>query len=205
MATPHLTTPSRPRGPRISAEERRAEVIEAAVTAFASGGYAGTSTETIARLAGVSQPYVFRLFGSKQDLFLAAVGRAFARVTITFELAARAPAAEPGPPAARLHDLPTGMHPILAAMALAYGRLLADRSLLRIQLQAYAASDDPVVGAFVREKYATLVHRVSQLSGVPAAELRTFFAEGMLLTVAAALDLTDADVAWTRMCGGGSA
>ena len=195
MVPAHPTPARRARGPRISAEERRAEVVEAAVTAFAASGYAGTSTETIADLAGVSQPYVFRLFGSKQDLFLAAVDRAFERITIAFESAARTPAAV----------VPPGMHPVLASMGEAYHRLLADRSLLQLQLHAYAASGDPVVGAFVRERYATLVRRVSEISGVPAAELRSFFAEGMLLTVAAALDLTDAGLAWTRLCDGGSA
>ncbi len=195
MVPAHPTTARRARGPRISADERRAEVVEAAVSAFAASGYAGTSTETIADLAGVSQPYVFRLFGSKQELFLAAVDRAFERVTIAFESAARTPATV----------VPPGMHPVLASMGEAYHRMLADRSLLQLQLHAYAASGDPVVGAFVRERYATLVRRVSEISGVPAAELRSFFAEGMLLTVAAALDLTDAGLAWTRMCDGGSA
>ncbi len=194
MVAAHPSNTRRERGPRISADERRAEIIEAAVTAFAASGYAGTSTETIADLAGVSQPYVFRLFGSKQDLFLAAVDRAFERVTLAFEAAARTPVGK----------LP-GMSPILGSMGLAYHRLLADRSLLRIQLQAYAASGDPVVGAFVRQRYAALVHRVSDLSGVPAAELRSFFAEGMLMTVAASLDLTDADIAWAVMCDGGPA
>jgi AcrR family transcriptional regulator len=194
MATTYPTTTRRARGPRISADERRAEIVEAAVTAFAANGYAGTSTETIADLAGVSQPYVFRLFGSKQELFLAAVDRAFGRVTLALEVAARTPVGE----------IP-GLHPILGSMARAYQRLLTDRSLLRIQLHAYAASGDPVVGAFVRQRYAALVHRVSDLSGVPAAELRGFFAEGMLMTVAASLDLTDADVAWTVMCDGGPA
>lgn len=195
MVPAHPTTGRRARGPRISADERRVEVVEAAVSAFAASGYAGTSTETIADLAGVSQPYVFRLFGSKQELFLAAVDRAFERVTIAFESAARTPTAV----------VPPGMHPVLASMGEAYHRMLADRSLLQLQLHAYAASGDPVVGAFVRERYATLVRRVSEISGVPTAELRDFFAEGMLLTVAAALDLTDAGLAWTQMCDGGSA
>ena len=194
MPTTYPILPGRSRGPRISADERRAEIVEAAVTAFAASGYAGTSTETIADLAGVSQPYVFRLFGSKLDLFLAAVDRAFERVTLAFEAAAGAP----------VEEIP-GMHPILGSMALAYHRLLSDRSLLRVQLQAYAASGDPVVGPFVRDRYAALVHRVSDLSGVPTGQLRSFFAEGMLLTVAASLDLTDADIAWTLMCDGGSA
>jgi AcrR family transcriptional regulator len=172
------------------ADERRAEVIEAAVRAFASGGYAGTSTEEIARLAGVSQPYLFRLFGTKQDLFIAAVGRAFERIRIAFEEGARHP----------VPDLPDGYDPVLAGIGRAYGDLLADTSVLRIQLHAFSACDDPTIRVFVRREFAGLVQRVSELSGVRAAELRPFFADGMLLNVAAAMELTEAEVAWERIC-----
>jgi len=56
--------------PRMSAEQRRAEIIEAARYEFADHGLHGTSTEDIARRAGISQPYIFRLFGTKKELFL---------------------------------------------------------------------------------------------------------------------------------------
>ncbi len=174
----------------MSADDRRAEVIEAAVRAFGSGGYAGTSTEEIARLAGVSQPYLFRLFGTKRELFIAAVGRAFERIRLAFEEGARHPVA----------GLPADVDPVLAGIGRAYGDLLADTSLLRLQLHAFAACDDPAIRSFVRREFAELVHRVSGLSGVAAADLRAFFAEGMLLNVAAAMELTEADVAWDRIC-----
>lgn len=180
-------------GPRLTADERRTEVIEAAVLAFGVGGLAGTSTEEIARLAGVSQPYLFRLFGTKQELFLAAVGRMFERISLAFEDAARRPAL----------DAPPGYSAILLSIGRAYGDLLADRSLLRLQLHSFAACDDPVVRDFVRQRFAGLVARVAELSGMPLIELRAFFAEGMLLNVAAAMDLTEADVAWERICQGG--
>ncbi|HEY6060100.1 MAG TPA: helix-turn-helix domain-containing protein, partial [Gemmatimonadales bacterium] len=70
---------------RISAEERREVVIKAATTEFAATGYAGTSTESIARRAGVSQPYLFQLFGTKRDLFLAVVRACFGRCRGVFE------------------------------------------------------------------------------------------------------------------------
>src|SRR4051794_38821337 len=73
--------------PRLTADERRAEIIDAAVKAFAQGGLDGTSTDDIARIAGVSQPYLFRLFGTKRDLFLAAVGRCFDRIGEAFDAA----------------------------------------------------------------------------------------------------------------------
>jgi AcrR family transcriptional regulator len=181
--------------PRLTADERRADVIEAAVRAFASGGLHGTSTEEVARLAGVSQPYLFRLFGSKHELFLAALARMFERIRTTFTEAARHP-----------HEGDLGGHdPVLAAMGRAYGDLLADRSLLRLQLHAFAACDDPVIRDFTRREFARLAAVVSELSGVPASQLREFFAEGMLLNAAAAMDLTEADVAWQRICEGGPA
>src|SRR3954469_11409015 len=81
-------------GPRLSADERRADIVEAAVKAFAAGGLHGTSTEDVARLAGVSQPYLFRLFGTKKDLFLAAVDRSFSRIEAMFEDAAAHPVSD---------------------------------------------------------------------------------------------------------------
>jgi len=184
--------PARPRAAgRLHADERRAEVVEAAITAFAEGGYAGTSTEEIARIAGVSQPYLFRLFGSKQALFMAAVGRGFERTRLAFADAAK-------------HPLPvTDFHPVLAAIGNRYAELLSDRTLLRLQLHAYAASSDPVIRAFVRTEFARLIASVAESSGVPVADLRDFFAQGMLMNLAAALELTEADVAWQRMCEGG--
>ena len=56
---------------RMTASERRTAVLAAAITEFARSGYAGTSTDAIATRAGISQPYLFRLFGTKKDLFVA--------------------------------------------------------------------------------------------------------------------------------------
>ena len=73
---------------RKSAEERRDEILEAAMVEFAERGLHGASTEAIARRAGISQPYVFRLFGSKKDLFKASVARCFRETLETFQRAA---------------------------------------------------------------------------------------------------------------------
>ncbi len=179
-------------GHRLSADERRADVIEAAVRAFASGGLHGTSTEDVARLAGVSQPYLFRLFGTKKELFLAAVDRSFARIESMFEDAAAHP----------LADLPHEFNPVLASIGRRYGSLLADQSLLRMQLHAFAASDDAEIRDFVRQRFSGLIALVSERSGVPATELRDFFAQGMLMNVAAAMQLDDSELAWDVMCEG---
>src|SRR5262245_62640787 len=75
-------------GVRMSAAERRELVLEAAVAEFALHGMAGTSTEDVARRAGISQPYLFRLFPTKKALFLALVERCYLRIEEAFIAAA---------------------------------------------------------------------------------------------------------------------
>ena len=158
---------------RKSAEERREEIIAIALEQFAVLGYRGTSTETIAREAGISQPYLFRLFKTKRDLFLACLEACDARVIATFRDAARgAPRAE-----------------ALAAMGRGYMGLLGDRSALLFQMQSYAACSDPEIQAHVRDGYRDTVELVTRLSGAEPHEVWQFFSFGMLLNVIASLDL----------------
>jgi AcrR family transcriptional regulator len=179
-------------GHRLSADERRADVVEAAVRAFASAGLHGTSTEQVARLAGVSQPYLFRLFGTKRDLFLAALERMFSRLEHEFSDAAAHP----------LRDTPYDYSPVLASIGIRYGKLLQDQSLLRLQLHGFAACDDPEIRAFVSRRFSDLIALVSERSGVPGSDLRDFFAQGMLMNVAAAMQLDDSGLAWGQICEG---
>src|SRR5213592_1899458 len=92
MATTRNTSKSAPSGlaprHRVPAAERRDALIDAAVHEFAHGGLYGTPVDKIARRVGVAQPYVFSLFGSKKELFLAAVERGFELVAETFSGAA---------------------------------------------------------------------------------------------------------------------
>jgi len=160
---------------RSTAEERREDVLAAAEVEFSVGGLQGTSTEAIARRAGISQPYLFRLFPSKKAVFLAAVERTFARVTAVFGQVSKGLAGEPA----------------REAMGQAYDRLLReDPAVLRMQLHAYAAAaDDDEVRGTVRRAYDRLWDAVVARTGMDDVEARTFFAHGMLCNVAAALDL----------------
>ncbi|HEV2998440.1 MAG TPA: helix-turn-helix domain-containing protein [Solirubrobacteraceae bacterium] len=176
----------RPPRARVSAAERRAALVEAAVHEFAHGGLHGTPVQRIARRVGVAQPYVFALFGSKRELFLAAVERGFERVAETF----REAAAE-----YRAGRAPEGCEDALGAMGRAYVELLAsDRDCLMLQHQSYAACGDEVVRARVRRRYAELVALVAELSGVEGERLDDFFRHGMALNVAAALDVEDLSI-----------
>ena len=164
---------------RLTAERRREDVLEAAMTEFAAGGLHGTSTDAIAERAGISQPYLFRLFGTKKDLFLACYAHGCDRVRDAFRAAAEAvpPDAEPDER--------------LVAMGMAYERLIADRDLLRIQMQAYVSADDPDIRAAARRAYAELFALVEEASGAGDEDVLRFFAKGMLLNVSAALGLRD--------------
>ena len=166
----------------MTADERREAILEAAREEFASAGFHGTSTETIAARAGISQPYLFRLFGTKKELFVASVRRCFRE---TLEVFQRATEGRRGQEA-------------LEAMGEAYMALLGDRSRLLAQMQAYAACDDPDVCAVVREGYGDLFTWTERVSGLPPERISHFFAQGMLLNVVAAMDLLNSNEAWAQ-------
>jgi AcrR family transcriptional regulator len=170
---------------RLTADERRDEIVAAALHAFADGGYAGTSTDTIARAVGVSQPYLFQLFGTKRELFLATVRHGFQRTRRVFHEAAQR----------RPDD--DQQCSVLDLMGKAYMQLLSDTDLLRVQLQAYAACGDDDVRQVVREEFAALYLAVKADSGASNEDIHHFFAEGMLLNVAAALELGGTPETWS--------
>ena len=168
----------------MSADERRESVLEAALTEFAARGLDGTSTEHVAQRAGISQPYLFRLFPTKKALFLALVERCFRRVEDTFTAAAG--------------DL-TGDE-AMTAMADSYTRLLDDRTLLLLQMQIYAACSDPEIRDATRAAYKHLWEMVERITGLPFQTVVDFFAIGMLMNVAAAMDLPSVDERWASWC-----
>ncbi|HTZ23645.1 MAG TPA: TetR/AcrR family transcriptional regulator [Streptosporangiaceae bacterium] len=172
------------RGPRMPAEQRRELVLGEAMTAFAAHGYAGTSTEEVARRAGISQPYLFRLFPTKKALFLALVERCFRRVRDEFAAAAGELTGEEA----------------LAAMADAYEALLDDRILLLMQMQAYAACEDPEIRDATRTGFRKLWEQIERITGLPYQTVVDFFAVGMLMNVAAAMNLPEVDGRWTSWC-----
>ena len=159
---------------RKSATERREEILAVALRHFAEGGYHGTSTEVIAREAGISQPYLFRLFRTKKELFLACNDRACEKVLETFSRAAAG--AGPGEE--------------LTRMGHAYvDELLRDRHAVLMMMQGYAAVSDAEIQEHVRRKYGEVITEVSRLSGAGPDDVFGFIAHGMLLNIVTALDL----------------
>jgi AcrR family transcriptional regulator len=164
---------------RQTAEIRREAVLEAARVEFALRGLHGASTDAIARRAGISQPYLFRLFGSKKKLFLAVNEACFALTLDTFRKAA---AGKSGADALR-------------AIGDAYrGLIESDRTMLQGQLQAYAASvEDEDVRESSRRGYGRLVDYVEAVSGADPQTISMFFATGMLINVLVAMDYSIGD------------
>ena len=165
---------------RISAEERREEILQAAMEEFAIGGLNGTPTEAISERVGISQPYLFRLFRTKKELFLAVVERCFEHTLRAFQAAAKGLSGAEA----------------LVAMGNAYSGLLEDRTVLLVQLQAYVACQDPDVRALVRTGFQRLASFVGEASGAEAEVVRHFFETGMLMNVVAAMELDKVQQPW---------
>jgi AcrR family transcriptional regulator len=173
---------------RQSAGVRREQVIEAAVAEFAIYGLHGTSTERIAKRVKISQPYIFRLFPSKKDLFLAAIDSCFDRVETVFrEAASDAKSAAHG--SGEHHLGPSPMNPKLHAMGHAYADLLSEREILLFQMQAYAACSDDDVRRRVAQRWRGLVKLVTELSGASRDDVTLYFARGMLINVVASIGM----------------
>jgi AcrR family transcriptional regulator len=169
---------------RHSAAERRDDLVEAALIEFAEHGYEGTSTEDIARRAGISQPYLFRLFGTKKELFKASAARCMRETLEMFQRAAEGKRGEEA----------------LHAMGAAYIEelLTGDRVRLRAQMQAYVACDDPEICAVVRNGFGDLVAYAQRVSDLPPEHIARFFATGMLLNVLASMQVTADPEPWAK-------
>jgi AcrR family transcriptional regulator len=174
-------TPTATTTERLTAPERREQILEAAVTVFAERGYEGASTDVIAHMAGISQPYLFRLFGTKRELIIATVKRCFEDTEALFLRAAKGLEGDAA----------------LEAIGAAYIDEIRRSPLkLRAQLQSYAACDDLAIRAVVADGFGSLVRLAERLTGLDSARLSAFFAQGMLLNVLAMMGQMDEPQAW---------
>ncbi len=189
------------RAHRMSADDRRDQVLKAAMTEFAMNGLHGTSTEAIAERAGISQPYIFRLWPTKKALFLAVVNACFDRTEAVVQgaiagdgdTALKAGLRAAGHDPEKAPHLFTGPGARLHAMGHAYLHLLSKREALLMQMQAYAACWDDDVRRLVRDRWTRLQRLVAELSGAEGRQLSEFFARGMLLNVVACMHLPTGD------------
>ena len=167
------------------ADTRRESIVEAALTVFAQSGYGSTPVAAVAAKAGISQAYVFKLYPTKEVLFVAALERCFERILETLSAAAE-----------RAKDLsPDG---ILEAMGEGYARLIVDRDLLMIQVHAQSAADIPAVRTVVRRGLKDIVNLAKARSGGTDEAIQRFVAYGQLCHLIVTTDLTDLTDDWAR-------
>ena len=165
---------------RQTAEIRREAVLEAAASEFSRKGLHGASTDAIAKAAGISQPYLFRLFGTKKELYLATSRLKMEEVYQAFERASRGKTGEEA----------------FEAMGDAYMILIEDRERLQLMLQCFAGAEDPEVREELRRVWRDLVELIERVSGASPEEVSTFFAKGMLLNVIGAMRLFEDPTPW---------
>ncbi len=165
---------------RQTADERREAVLEAAAREFSRKGLHGASTDAIAKDAGISQPYLFRLFGTKKELYLATTTRKMEETYQVFERASRGKSGEEA----------------LRAMGEAYTGLIEDRERLQLMLQCFAGCEDPDVREAVRLVWRDLVELAERASGASPEAISAFFAKGMLLNVLNAMRLFEDPTPW---------
>ncbi|MBT2409585.1 TetR/AcrR family transcriptional regulator [Streptomyces sp. ISL-12] len=177
---------------RMSAEERRESIVRAAMSEFARGGYYGTSTETIAKRVGVSQPYLFRLFPGKQAIFLAAAERCIEETIRTFEEAGQGLTGEEA----------------LRAMGHAYSEVIMERpERLLMQMQMYLTvgaaeqAGDHEFGEVVRAGWMRLWDTVNLRLGGDITDTGDFMAKGMLINSLVAMGFPPGHRVWEGVYG----
>jgi AcrR family transcriptional regulator len=169
---------------------RRDAVVSSAIAVFAKGGYLGTSVAAVAEHAGISQAYVFKLFPSKELLFVTALEQCFERVLAALEQGAESTS----------DRTPEG---ILDAMGEAYADLIGDRSLLMLQVHAQSAASVPEIGAALRKGLRTITQFVQSHSAAPDEAVQRFIAYGQLCHLIVVTGIEADASAWSRLITSG--
>lgn len=167
-----------------TAGERRKQVLAAAIEVFAVHGYHGASTATIAKEAGISHSYVFKLYPTKEDMFVAVVDFCFNRIVERFQESA---ATVTGTPGERLEKI-----------GVSYADILRDRNLMLVQLHAYSASVVPAIREAVRRGIQQVIEYIQQETGVSEDEIKQFIGQGLVATISVALGIEYLDEPWAK-------
>ncbi|MFS0839036.1 TetR/AcrR family transcriptional regulator [Paenibacillus sp. 1P03SA] len=157
-------------------EDRKEQIIDAAVGIFAELGYYKATTAMVAKAAGVTQPYVFHFFKNKEELFKAVVDRAVLRLYNAFMQV----------------ESPGNL--IMESMGQAFNELMrVHRAEMLMVLQAPAISE-PEIRRYMSEKFAlihTSIVRKFTEAGVDDVETAAghFMAIGLLIVTSDVLQL----------------
>lgn len=170
-------------GTTTKSDARRLSVVEAGVRCFAQKGFYGTTTHEIAASAGISQPYLYRLFANKEALFIADVQYVGGLLT-------RALRDAPGPLGESADSI--------RGLRSAYGKLIEDADVRRFLMHANCATGEPLIAEAVRACYAQQVEVATNLLGGDEEAVRRWFSAGLLDNIVVGLGLAAIDEPWAR-------
>ncbi len=159
------------------AAERRATILEAARDLFGRQGYHGTTTDQIAKAAGISQPYVVRMFGSKEALFLEVLHATLGTLVDAWR--------------ETLGGLPSGAdeHERARAIGEQFVDLAATRGLHTMLLQAFVSGAEPAIGRAAREGFLGIYRFLRDEAGIPDEQVQGFLGSGMIFSVMLAIGM----------------
>lgn len=161
----------------MSAAARREQILDAATDLFGRRGYHATTTDQVAQAAGISQPYVVRMFGTKEKLFLEVLDRALTTLLDAFRAVVAAPE-DPSDPA-----------PLQARLGAAFVDLVQTRGVHRTLLHGFVSGNDPVIGAAARKGFVDIYRMLRDEAGFSPDEINGFLAQGMLFSVLLGIEL----------------
>lgn len=165
---------------RMPAAERRELILAHASAVFGRRGYAGTTTDQIAQAAGISQPYVVRMFGTKEKLFVEVMERALGKLIVAFrEILRQRDAGE-------IPEDQLGLR-----LGQAYVDLIEDRGILMSLMQGFIQGHDEVIGERARAGFLEIYRLLRDEADFPADQVRSFLADGMLINTLLAIGLPD--------------
>ncbi|WP_244894607.1 TetR/AcrR family transcriptional regulator [Agreia pratensis] len=165
---------------RMPAAERRELILGHASAVFGRRGYSGTTTEQIAQAAGISQPYVVRMFGTKEKLFVEVMERALGKLIVAFR------------EIIRLRDSgEIASNELGARLGQAYVDLIEDRGILMSLMQGFIQGHDDVIGRRARAGFLEIYRLLRDEAGIPADDVRGFLADGMLINTLLAIGMPD--------------
>ena len=173
-----MSSMSESKAERIPAAQRREQILDAAARVFGERGYAGTTTDQVAQAAGISQPYVVRMFGSKEKLFGEVLDRAGRRLESLFRRAL-ADADERGLEGGERREF----------LGLAYLDLIEAGGILLPLMQAFLLGHDPVVGPNARDGFLRIYRTLRDDAALGAEGARDFLARGMLINTLLTLQM----------------
>lgn len=159
---------------RIPAAERREQILQAAARVFGARGYSGATTDLVAQEAGISQPYVVRMFGGKDNLLVAVLERA---TSLVLDALRQVIADSPNRDRSEL----------VPAMGLAYVDLIEDDTILMALMQGFLLGHHPQIGPCARRGFTDIYRLMRDEAGFGPQEASDFLAQGMLINTLLAL------------------